>query len=456
MSHAPIAKSHAAWQAIGLLLLHALLLSCSGCALLSDARIGDLTVEQTPQMSNRTGPGQAQAQLIPDPAQTAKSATASKSSAPDPGRSVDAGPVATGDGPFATPDDQHAYAGDSRLTNLAEQISSDWSLPDDWVIAALSQARYQLTAAKLIAPAKYPLQKNWAAYRARFIDKAHLDAGRQFWLDHAQILASTEQKTGVPAAIMVGLLGVETNYGRLTGRYRVLDVLTTLSLDYPKGGKDRSAYFKQELGEFLHLCHQRELPPTQPLGSYAGAMGWPQFMPSAIRKYALQQTPGDAGDLLMNPDDAVASVGNYLMAYGWQANTPTHFPLSMPQDPQARETLLAPDIVPSFTVQQMLDLGAQLDPSGLTHTGLLAAVELRNGNEASSFVAGTRNFYVITRYNQSSYYAMAVIELGETIKREIDLTTPVTAKCAGIEPDCAASITARSAQEKLTDEPSSR
>jgi len=151
-------------------------------------------------------------------------------------------------------------------------------------------------------------------------------------------------------------------------------------------------------------------------GSFAGAMGWPQFMPSSWRKFAVDFDGDGRIDLLHNPVDAIGSVAHYFKAFGWQTGMPTHYPVRFDETRLDKPSLLAPDILPSFSVRNFQDKGAVLEEAAQQHTGPLALVELFNGEDAPSYVAGTENFYVVTRYNWSSYYAMAVIELGAAVK----------------------------------------
>ncbi len=207
------------------------------------------------------------------------------------------------------------------------------------------------------------------------------------------------------------------------GGYRAIDALATLAFDFPPGRKDRSAFFRDELEQLFVLCQgsaQRE--PCDPLAlrsSYAGALGMPQFMPSSVNRYGVDFDGDGRIDLRQHSADVIGSVANYLAAFGWQREMPTHFEVAVPVGASERATLLVPDIVPSFTAQQFADHGAKLGPLAKEHPGLLALVELQNGDAAPSYVAGSANFYAITRYNWSSYYALAVIELGEAVKRQV-------------------------------------
>jgi membrane-bound lytic murein transglycosylase B len=269
--------------------------------------------------------------------------------------------------------------------------------------------------ARLIAPARAGSAKDWGAYRDRFIEPSRIAAGRAFWQRHQRWLAAAETRFSVPAELIVGIIGVETFYGRITGDFRVLDALATLTLDYPKVPRDRTPFFRDELGQYLKLTWSQRLDPQTQRGSYAGAMGLGQFMPGSINRYAVDFDGDGRIDMIDSTADVIGSVANYIAAHGWTPGMPTHYAVRAPVDTTARATLLAPDIDPTFTAQRMTELGAELSAEGLAHAGPLALVELQNGDRAPSYVAGTSNFYTVTRYNHSSYYAMAVIGLGRAV-----------------------------------------
>ncbi|HMO48424.1 MAG TPA: lytic murein transglycosylase B [Rubrivivax sp.] len=311
------------------------------------------------------------------------------------------------------------YAQRQDVREFALQLAERRELPPPWVQAQLAQARLQPTAQRLMMPPPAGTAKNWAAYRERFVEPQRIMAGERFWQDNADWLQRAEERFGVPAQIIVGIVGVETFYGRITGNFRVLDVLTTLAFDFPAGRSDRSAFFRSELEEFLVWCRREGLDCAAPKGSFAGAMGLPQFMPGSINRWAVDFDGDGHIDLNGSAADVIGSVANYLAAHGWQRGMPITFEVAVPVDTRARATLLAPDILPSFSAEQMAALGAELDAAGRAHEGPLALVELQNGDAAPSFVAGTQNFYALTRYNWSSYYAMAVITLGEAVKRQL-------------------------------------
>jgi membrane-bound lytic murein transglycosylase B len=312
------------------------------------------------------------------------------------------------------------YAEREDVLKFAEDLAAKQpSLNVNWLREQLAQARYQAGVARLIMPPPAGTAKNWAAYRSRFVEPQRIEAGAAFWRMHGATLERAEAKFGVPAHIVVGIVGVETFYGRILGTHRVLDALATLSFDFPTGRRDRTPFFRSELEAFLLWCQREGRDPGSVRGSYAGAMGWPQFMPSSILKYAVDFDGDGHIDLHNSMADVIGSVANYMAAFGWQRGLPTHFRVKAPTDTAQRATLLAPDILPSFTAQQFSDNGAALADEAYRDTGLLALIELQNGDAAPSYVAGSKNFYVVTRYNWSSYYAMAVIDLGEAVAQRL-------------------------------------
>ncbi|MEO7954967.1 MAG: lytic murein transglycosylase B [Polaromonas sp.] len=308
---------------------------------------------------------------------------------------------------------------------FADDLASRRNLDPDWVRQAIGQSRYSATVARLMQPPAQAFVKNWRVYRSRFVEPIRIQAGVNFWRANRDTLARAEQEYGVPAEIIVGIIGVETIYGRDTGNFRVMDALTTLAFDFPashRRAQERSDYFKGEIEQFLTLESRKGADPLEALdirGSYAGAMGMPQFMPSSWVKYAVDFDGDGTVDLWNSPADVIGSVANYFKSYGWQPGMPTHYPVSFDPSRLDMDALMAPDILPTFSVASFTVKGAVLEGAALQHSGPLALVELLNGPDAPQYVAGTENFYVITRYNWSSYYAMAVIQLGDEVKREI-------------------------------------
>jgi membrane-bound lytic murein transglycosylase B len=304
------------------------------------------------------------------------------------------------------------------VQQFIDEVSQRHGLSAPWMLAAIARADYSPTVARLMMPAPRGTAKNWAAYRSRFIEPVRVNAGLAFWRDNETWLALAQARYGVPPEIVVGIIGVESIYGRHMGNFRIIDALATLAFDFPVGRKDRSALFREELENYFVLCQRQNINPMEWRGSYAGAIGMPQFLPSSFNKYAVDLDGDGHINLHDSAADVIGSVANYLKQFGWQAGLPARFEVTPPADPAQRARLLEPDIVPSFTAAEMRLAGATLPEPALAQQGLFALVALENADQPPSHVAGTANFYAITRYNWSSYYALAVIELGEAIARE--------------------------------------
>jgi membrane-bound lytic murein transglycosylase B len=313
-----------------------------------------------------------------------------------------------------------SYATHEAAMAFAVDMAVRRQLDPGWVRQQIGQAQRLPSVIQLMAPAPSGMPKNWAAYRARFIEPVRLRAGQRFWQDNRATLARAEAEFGVPASLIVGVIGVETLFGRHTGNFRVIDALTTLAFDFPAShprAQARTEFFRSELEQYLSLTQRQGMDPQALRGSFAGAMGWPQFMPSSWSKFAVDYDGDGRVDLFNNTTDVIGSVANYFKVFGWQPGQPTHYPVAFDHSRLDLDALLAPDILPTFSQESFLAKGAVLEGAARQHKGPLALVELENGTAARSYVAGTENFYVVTRYNWSSYYALAVIELGEAIAR---------------------------------------
>ena len=313
----------------------------------------------------------------------------------------------------------HSHGDTPEVQALAERIAQAHQLPAPWVRRHIAHALRLDNLSALVLPPATPSAKNWQAYRDRFVEPRRIAAGLAFWQQHGKALQRAEQRFGVPAELVVGIIGVETYFGRHMGNFRLIDALSTLALNFPTEHprhEQRRDFFQAELGHFLAHAHRAGPSSLNTKGSYAGAMGWPQFMPSSVAQWALDFDGDGRVDLVRSPVDAIGSVANYLKSFGWKTGMPTHYPVTPPVEPGQRETLLLPDILPSFSAERMTELGATLTGPALQHDGPLALVELHNGGDQPTYVAGTENFYVVTRYNWSSYYALAVIGLGQAIR----------------------------------------
>ncbi len=311
-----------------------------------------------------------------------------------------------------------AYATREEAMQLADDIAARRDLDRDWVRQAIGQSHKLPVAIRLIAPAPQGTVKNWRVYRSRFIDAYRIQEGVKFWRANRETLARAEKEYGVPAEIIVGIIGVETIFGQQTGTFRVIDALTTLTFDFPQAhprARERREFFQGELEQYLSLTSRTSTDPMSLRGSFAGAMGMPQFMPSSWVKYAVDFDGDGKVDLFGSTADVIGSVANYFKAFNWQPGMPTHYPVTFDKSKLDMDALMAPDILPTFSVASFTAKGAVLEGDALNHVGPLALVELQNAGAEPIYVAGTENFYAITRYNWSSYYAMAVIELGREV-----------------------------------------
>ena len=297
------------------------------------------------------------------------------------------------------------------------------------VEAVFKNTRHIDSAIQLVKPAPVGQPKNWQAYRARFVEPKRIAAGLAFWSQHADTLARAEKQYGVPAEIIVGILGVETLYGQNTGGFRVIDVLATLAFDYPDtpNRAARMDYFKSELENALLFARESSIDPFSLKGSYAGAIGLPQFMPGSIRKYAVDYDGDGKIDLRNSPDDAIGSIANFLVQHGWHRGEPTVFPATVatPVD-DARNTwpsYIGRGLEAKFTLAELEAAGVHptVAPPPDMPFGL---IDLQNGTEPTEYWLGGPNFFAITQYNRSYFYAMSVIDLGREVKTLWDAGKP--------------------------------
>jgi len=271
----------------------------------------------------------------------------------------------------------------------------------------LDQARVRQPILEAIArPAEKTL--NWGQYRKIFLTKSRIRGGLKFWKENAEALQKAAEEYGVPPQIIVAIIGVETRYGKHTGKYSVLDALYTLGFHYPKRGK----FFRSELNHFLRLAREEKLDATTPMGSYAGAMGRPQFISSSYRAYAVDFDGDGKRDIWHNNKDVIGSVANYFAKHGWKAGAPvTQRVQGVNGD---HEAIIKAGYKPHTTVGQLEKGGIKLQQSlPLESKSSLLAMET---DEGTQHWLGLHNFYVITRYNHSPLYAMAVFQLSEAIR----------------------------------------
>jgi membrane-bound lytic murein transglycosylase B len=289
---------------------------------------------------------------------------------------------------------------------FADEIANQYGFKREEVLQILSKAERQQSILDAIArPAEKA--KPWKDYRKLFVTGDRIQQGAVFWREHADTLARAEREFGVPAAIVVAIIGVETRYGRNMGSYRVLDALATLSFDYPP----RADFFRTQLGEFLLMAREQKLTPERVLGSYAGAMGYGQFMPSSFRKYAVDFDGDGVIDIGKNIDDAIGSVANYLKGHGWQRNAPLVLKAAVKEplpDGMLRETL---EPITTLADYRRKNISASTALPDTTN----AALFMLEGEAGNEYWLALNNFYVITRYNRSQMYALAVVQLSEEI-----------------------------------------
>jgi membrane-bound lytic murein transglycosylase B len=309
------------------------------------------------------------------------------------------------------------YAGHPEAIKVADELAAE-GLDRDRVLALLASASRQDRILELIArPAEKTL--TWADYRKLFVQQDRVDQGLAFWREHAATLSAVEQEHGVPTEMILAILGVETRYGRHKGTWRVIDALATLGFDYPP----RSTFFRGQLKELFRLEQKAGIDISEVTGSYAGAMGYPQFIPTSYIHYAIDQDGDQRIDLLGNPADAIGSIANYFRVHGWQKDLPVAARARVNGD--AWRKLVQPLGKPQTTLGAARKAGAVSVPckesrfcfDTLADDTPVALIELE-GDQGAEFWLTTNNFYVITRYNHSYLYAMAAYHLSRDLSEQ--------------------------------------
>lgn len=302
-----------------------------------------------------------------------------------------------------------SYAGRDDVKAFITDMQQRNGFDGDALTQLFAKATYLPAVIKAIQPPASPGIRSWLAYRSRFIEPRRIAAGIDFWTAHEASLAKAEALYGVPREIIVGILGVETIYGQHTGRFQTFSALTTLAFDYPP----RAELFRRELEALLLLAREEDRDPLSFTGSYAGAIGLPQFLPSSLRQWAIDFDGDGKVDLAGDPDDAIGSVAHYLADHGWQQGGPI---LADAQAEGSRiDELLNEGIKPQRMPMQMAEFGVKAEDVPQQPAALIDYV---TPDEPTTYRLGYNNFYVITRYNRSTFYATAVIELGQAVKAE--------------------------------------
>ncbi len=304
------------------------------------------------------------------------------------------------------------YAGYASLDQFIDEMVNKHDFDRDYLRGLFSQAQRMDWTLNYLAKSDEPAKGKivgggWTRYRAKFLDERHIAAGVDFGHSHRDALTRASLQYAVPEEYILAILGVETRYGGYIGNHRVLDALTTLSFDYPRRGD----YFRSELENFLLMTRNEDIDPTEPVGSFAGAMGLGQFMPSSFLKLAVDFN-GDGRRDLWDPEDAIGSIANYFAHHGWESGQPVVTPLKA-----LKSVSLKPGLSRQYTLAELAQAGLHpVRPS--TTEGPYYLLLLHHAGY-DQYLIGHPDFYTISRYNHSVYYAMAVHELAQAIKQRM-------------------------------------
>ena len=317
------------------------------------------------------------------------------------------------------------------LVPFLEKVSQDHQIPLKDLQLAFDDAKTIPSIKKLVMPPPVGFQKNWKVYRSRFVEPKRLAAGQQFWKKHRTFIEATANKTGVPAEVIVSIIGVETIYGKHMGGFSVRDTLITLGFDYPNtpNKTSRETLFKNQLEDLILLC-RTENPQAGPfkkclnqLGSYAGAIGLPQFMPGSIRRFAVDGNNDGKIDLRNSPEDAIASVANFLKAHGWVTGEPIYLSINNNDEVITLAKKLADGEPKAKLKLGDLAKDQMISKTELPYTTPSLVVDLPspdgNGGTEVKYVVGLRNFIAICDYNRSFFYAQSVAEFAQALRGEV-------------------------------------
>lgn len=336
---------------------------------------------------------------------------------PDANGAIRIGPSA----PAPEPSSTETPTGQLRpeVAAYARELAARAGLPLAQVQASLAGSTYNATVARLIAPAPpgRKIWRSWLTYRSRFVEPKRIRWGVEFYQENQALLERAAQQYGVPAPIIAAIIGVETIYGRNMGSFRVMDALTTLAFDYPQPARpERVQLFRDQLGDFIVLVLQGKLE-LETRGSYAGAIGMPQFMPGSILRYAVDGDGDGHIDLANSLPDAIMSVGSFLAQHGWQRGAPVFAPVVLPADPSA---LASGGLQPTQDWPRLQAAGARLgagaNPGAAWLSMPLGVVDLvEEARGTAQYRTGTPNFFALTQYNRSYFYATSVSDLADAI-----------------------------------------
>ncbi|HJH24278.1 MAG TPA: lytic murein transglycosylase B [Paenalcaligenes hominis] len=307
------------------------------------------------------------------------------------------------------------------LYEWAQELTQLQGIPFTRIEALLKTAHYNAKAAQLMAPNKGQIKRSWNTYKNRFIEPIRIKAGLDFWNQHAEILQRTAQEYGVPPEILVSIIGVETIYGRYTGDFRVLDALLTLGFSYPDNSRpERGKLFRDQLADLIVLDYQGKIDANTITGSFAGAVGLPQFMPGSLMRYAVDADHDGKIDLFHSMPDILASVANFLIEHGWQPGLPVFAPVQL--NDQKAKRFVDGGLIPQSNWEGLLQAQAVQAPNSRAVAawmskplGVINLIEESRGT--AEYRLATPNFYAITSYNRSYFYASTVSDFADLLAR---------------------------------------
>lgn len=310
---------------------------------------------------------------------------------------------------------------------FARETAESRHIPLDQVRDVLSAARLNSTAIRLMTPSHKRIRRSWVSYRTRHVDLIRIKSGVAFWIEHRDALTRASRTYGVPPSIIVAIIGIETVYGRYTGTFRVLDTLATLGFRYPDPDRpERQQMFREQLADLIELDQEGKLDAFSVEGSFAGAIGLPQFMPGSLAKYAADGDGDGKIDLESSIPDAMASIARFLRLHGWTPGLPVFAPVRLPPDPSG---LVHGGLVPELSWQDLQAAGASLIPNARSGDAWqqypLGVIDLPDEPRGlNEYRSATPNFFAITHYNRSYFYAASVTDLAHELADRVGYGDP--------------------------------
>lgn len=311
----------------------------------------------------------------------------------------------------ARPQDRLPYLDRPQVAAFIRQMVAHHGFSKEQLQALFARARFVPAILDAIQPPLAARAPSWKDYRAQFVNRSHIDAGLAFWNAHLHWLKRAHRVYGVPPQVIVAIIGVESFYGRHTGRWRVIDALSTLAFDYPP----RARFFRSELASFLLFTRTSGVDALTVRGSYAGAIGMPQFMPRSYRKYGVDFNDNGKINLIDSTADAIGSVANFLHAHGWRRGAPAALDATVRG--QTYRAYVDGNVDLRYSLAQLARAGVAFRAPRVARGTRAALIELTTPGWPSTFRIGLHNFYVITRYNRSAFYAAAVSDLAQALRR---------------------------------------